>query len=555
MGKRARKNLSENSNRFLLLLGLLVSLFFWVPHIDSFNVSKQSLLVVGTASALVFALYNRGFRKFKNNDPILWISIFFVGYLLVSLFLAPNWQLALWGSLGRSNGVLTYLSLLGVFFSLAYSRTLLSVKNLLVTLTLLGALQSLYNLMQLVGIDPIDWNNPYGLVIGTLGNADFTIALTGICWIATCWLFITAGRGYKKLFLASLLGIELFIVFNSQVRQGLVLIVFGLACITLIISRRRSRKFVGALILIFSGAGFTTLLGALQIGPLKGIIYKESITFRGDYWRAAISMFQDQPISGVGFAHYGQAFTLHRDSLQANRRGPAIVSDQAHSIPLEFLATGGLILLLVYTIFILAILNEARRAIKSKGLAASGDILIILSLLLAYLLQSLISIDQIGLAIWGWILMGYLVAVSRQDGVERVSSYQKKKNVIPAIIAAVMSLGLISFPWQADSKLKAALSIQGNEANKRIERLKILQDISSPILPSHYLAEASAILLSNGQLEGIEFAKRALEINPSDVRALKYLVIAGKETQNQQLIDQYGPILKKLDPFTVLLEK
>ena len=81
-----------------------------------------------------------------------------------------------------------------------------------------------------------------------------------------------------------------------------------------------------------------------------------------------------------------------------------------------------------------------------------------------------------------------------------------------------------------------------------------MQKLNSPLLSSHYYAEASRILLSNGQIEGVEFAERALEINPRDIVALKYLVILGWQIQDKGLINKYGSRLKELDPYTDLLD-
>jgi citrate lyase subunit beta/citryl-CoA lyase len=42
--------------------------------------------------------------------------------------------------------------------------------------------------------------------------------------------------------------------------------------------------------LIFSGIVFISILGMLQIGPLKDVLYKGSVSIRGYYWRAGLEM-------------------------------------------------------------------------------------------------------------------------------------------------------------------------------------------------------------------------------------------------------------------------
>jgi tetratricopeptide (TPR) repeat protein len=102
--------------------------------------------------------------------------------------------------------------------------------------------------------------------------------------------------------------------------------------------------------------------------------------------------------------------------------------------------------------------------------------------------------------------------------------------------------------------LKEASVISGSTPEEKALRLSILNRIESNFIDSHYYSESSRILLANGQVEGIEFAKRALEINPDDLDALKYLVIAGKQTANGYLLSEYGKRLVALDPFTDLLD-
>ena len=69
-------------------------------------------------------------------------------------------------------------------------------------------------------------------------------------------------------------------------------------------------------------------------------------------------MFSDNPTFGVGLGNYGDYFNRYRDAAQVGRRGPAVGSDVAHSMPLDFLAMGGITLgiaylaLVVYSVFL-----------------------------------------------------------------------------------------------------------------------------------------------------------------------------------------------------------
>ena len=51
-----------------------------------------------------------------------------------------------------------------------------------------------------------------------------------------------------------------------------------------------------------------SVLGMLQKGPLQNLLYKDSVSVRGFYWRAAIEMLKSEPLFGVGSDRYGSFF-------------------------------------------------------------------------------------------------------------------------------------------------------------------------------------------------------------------------------------------------------
>jgi tetratricopeptide (TPR) repeat protein len=301
-------------------------------------------------------------------------------------------------------------------------------------------------------------------------------------------------------------------------------------------------------------AGFLALLGTLQIGPLTKFLFKESITYRGDYWRAAWRMFTDNPTFGVGLGNYGDYFNRYRDAAQVARRGPAVGSDVAHSMPLDFLAMGGITLgiaylaLVVYSVFLVISKIRSLEGInKQQGY-------IVFSLLGAYLLQSLISIDQIGLAVWGWIFIGVALSFARERKlIAPVDPHLAKVFIPTAVLVTAISFVSVSVPmWRADSALKQLASVPAEQQgiDTRAIRIQIASNIES-ITPrdSQFKTQIALYLLSNGQAEGIEYAKKALEQNPSDSSALRYLIIAYGQLNDPVNQQKYKAEALKIDPF------
>ena len=145
-------------------------------------------------------------------------------------------------------------------------------------------------------------------------------------------------------------------------------------------------------------------MGMLNQGPLKSFFYKASVTYRGDYWRAGVRMFKDHPWFGVGLDRYGAYFRHYRDATQALRRGPDIVSNAAHDVPIQLAATGGIFVLIAF----LAITGFiAWRGVVALRNTAGVTQIVVASFFgawVTYEAQSLISIDNVGIAIWGWLI-------------------------------------------------------------------------------------------------------------------------------------------------------
>ncbi len=544
---------SGNGIRSPLILGIVVSLTFWVPHLDSFNISKFVVLGIGVLILSTLALPS--LRLKSQTKAGSYLLVVFVILLLVNLLTSPNTYKSLIGALGRNNGVLTYFFFAVLAFLISIRFKLADLPKLLWALAGLGVFQTFYNILQLADADPITWNNPYGFILGTLGNSDFAAALLAICAIATFWLARMHAANKKIAFgLVALVAIQFAVMLESNVRQSLVLFFFGIAVLVYseLASKSKPISFVwGGLV---SVAGFLALLGTLQVGPLTKFLFKESITYRGDYWRAAWRMFLDNPTFGVGLGNYGDYFNRYRDAAQVARRGPAVGSDVAHSMPLDFLAMGGITLgsaylaLIVYSLYLVVAKIRSLEGInKQQGY-------IVFSLLGAYLLQSFISIDQIGLAVWGWIFIGVSLSFARDHKLFAHLDPHLSKLLVPvAVLVTALSFVLVSIPtWRADSALKQLASVPAERqgVDTRAIRLQIASNIES-ITPrdSQFKTQIALYLLSNGQAEGIDYAKKALEQNPSDSSALRYLIIAYGQLNDPSNQEKYKAEALKIDPF------
>ena len=245
------------------------------------------------------------------------------------------------------------------------------------------------------------------------------------------------------------------------------------------------------------------------------MIYKSSLQVRSFYWEAALNMMQDQPLFGVGMDGFGDWYRRSRTQEIADFNA-GITADTAHSIPLDIGSGGGFPLLLIYLALIgLALIS----IIKILKRTTSFDLVFtsVAAAWFAYQAQSLISINQIGIGVWGWSLTGLLIGYELQtrepDGSVQVKAKSKasKKEQISAL-AVVTSfifggLGLTAAipPYSAAGKFYKALQsgdaeviqpaayLQPNDRSRYLYVAQILKENNLDALAIKVLSDASRI--------------------------------------------------------------
>jgi tetratricopeptide (TPR) repeat protein len=176
------------------------------------------------------------------------------------------------------------------------------------------------------------------------------------------------------------------------------------------------RGLFGLAVVVAVGGAVTVLAVLSGIGPAQRIAGASSLTAREWYWSSALSMWRQHPVVGVGLDRFGAHYRSVRPSAAADVSN---YSDAAHSVPLHLLATGGLLLGLAY----LAVVALVAWALVTGLRRLAGEERLLLAALggawTAYQAQSLVSIDEPGLAVTHWVLASAVVAVSTPRLYER----------------------------------------------------------------------------------------------------------------------------------------
>lgn len=107
------------------------------------------------------------------------------------------------------------------------------------------------------------------------------------------------------------------------------------------------------------------ILGMLNKGPLSYYLYKISIQSRGEMWQTTVNLIKDNPWTGVGIDSLGDYSLRYRDAKIAN--GIAEYIDNAHNFFLQFAATGGIPLSILYVGILAITFISIVRVQKSIG--------------------------------------------------------------------------------------------------------------------------------------------------------------------------------------------
>ena len=411
-----KKNIQKSADfsaQWVLALGAaLVTLYFNSKIQDPFNSPKLWLLVLLAAWSAGHLLI--GLKIFYKNFKFeyLVILIFLFSGLVSLVFTNPIYT-GFFGETQRRNGYLSYFCLVIIFIVSILKFRFEFISRFALVIIIVGLVLSVYGLMQISGIDFVKWNNPYNAVISTVGNPNFAAAIMAI--MAT----LNFGFALNPEFLAIQRIIHMLVfvlssaaIYKSDARQGLVSLAIGVGTISIVFIHSKIRYLGWAAGISAFVLGVFAVLGMLQKGPLTSLLYKDSVSVRGYYWRAGIRMLRENFFFGVGQDRYGAYFKTFRESNYSLNYGFDITSSNAHSVPIQLFATGGIFFGLSYLILIALVFKAGIQGIRTSSGHRRILITTILSGWLAYQAQSLISIDNLGISIWGWLLSGLVIALA-----------------------------------------------------------------------------------------------------------------------------------------------
>jgi hypothetical protein len=296
-------------------------------------------------------------------------------------------------------------------------------------------------------------------------------------------------------------------------------------------------------------------LGSLNSGPLASVLYKASVTYRGDYWRAGWKMSLENPLFGVGLDSYGDWYRRARTVEATLRRGPDVTSNAAHNVLLDFSSNGGFPLLIIYLFMMVLVVIAAIKVVKRT---AGFDPVFagLFAVWIAYQAQSIISLNQLGLAVWGWIISGLIIGyeintredevVQKQAPKGKSASAMANQKVMPATAVGIF-LGLlvgialgaptlntaskyksgletgdanivqnIASIWPQDASRSAQIALILNENNLPDQALAVVQDAKTQFPDSYDVWKVLASLSNASEADVAEAKVQMKRLDPNN---------------------------------------
>jgi O-antigen ligase len=382
--------------------------------VDPFNAPKQSVLILlsFTLFALTLAQLNyQTLTKFKI--PMVLMLLFICLSIFSWIFSDNNTYQNLYGIFLRNNGFITYLSLCFIFISILVNFSLELFRNFSFLIMSIGNIVAIFGYLQYFEIMPQSLRTSNQTIVGVFGNTNFQSAFLGFSCIAS-FAYILHWNIKQKSFLFSVLtfissSIEIFIINLSYSSQGIFIALLGISFSIFVKIRSSLPVFFTYLYTIPSLLLFIIgIFGTFNRGPLARIIYDNSLTDRGYCMRTGINMIKSEPIFGVGFDGYGDRYRLFRSSDAVVKKGTDYLCDTSHSVILDIGVFGGFPLFLIYLAIVLLAVNSIYKVLKRSRVYDSAYAAIV-GTWVGYQIQSVISINQIGIGVWGWTLTSLII--------------------------------------------------------------------------------------------------------------------------------------------------
>lgn len=544
-------------NKFTLYLFLIIPLVISPFSLDAFMVPKVTIFVIYGCIALFYLALNFKQIYFKTDLKLkLLFLLFFVVIMYSFISSKTPWEQQFYGREGRNNGVLVFVSLL-LLMILSAQINIFNFKKKINNYIAVSSLVVLgYSSLQLLGLDPITWDTVNLKMFSTLGNPNFLSAflassLVPVLIYTNSHKVFSSLRKSLQIFLLLLTSLVYgFVVFTSKSYQGSIIIILSLLLLVILLSYKLRRNiftivgsFVFFLVIVIGS------LGTLNLGPLGAILYKSSVVSRGDFYRSAVKMGNDNWLHGVGIDGFGDFYLAYRDPVAASRSNAEYV-DTAHNYFLDFFTNMGIGGLVLYILLILLTFIGFIKLLRKSTFDI--QIVAIFIFWIGVQIQSLISPTFLVFLIYNFAFAGFVMNnLKNKESINDIKPFLKSNsNKVSVVLGLVLALSIL-LPFiekdrslliaQRGDNLESVLTAARSFPKSIATYNRIMQALANAGPPTPIILEVAreAVLFNPRTLPG-QFTIMTSEYSSDEEKQSAYRVLLDLDPNNP-IVERYKP--------------
>lgn len=536
-----QKNNSKNHFLWIVSLVSLISLVitpWW--NVDSLVIPKMMILFVLVSFNLPYLVSN---LKVIYKSKVLLVAtitiiLITIQYFLVVIISKAPLEQQIFGKTGRGLGLITELSLLALIIIVALVSNYKMANIVIYGLIFSSTFSSIYAIFQYFNLDLFAWSTRTNGIIGTLGNPNFQSVIAALGILPTLISLIVSKNNIKFLYLI-FIGIQIFTVFICESVQGFILVLISVFVSLVFYLKYNYRK----LFLSVLSVGFIFILlfafALINIGPFANTFFDRSVQSRFEFWTTAINTTKSNPYFGVGVDSFGDVSSFYK--TQSSARGVNEFTDSAHNYFLQYSATGGILLALLYfTLLFMVLISFFRfQRIENKFEIKSVSIFTVWVGLQA---QSLINPGSIPLMTWNSLISGFLIGLTITEESKSSANKGSSRALIKLFSYFLMIVSsILIYPlFKSD---KASLdSLKKGDAN-----LAIVAAQMYPESTLRYSRIGIELLKSNLPNQALQIGRKAVAFNPNALSAWALILANPTATLEERKLAKEK--ILELDPY------
>ncbi|HVF52678.1 MAG TPA: O-antigen ligase family protein [Actinomycetota bacterium] len=425
---------------------------FCLPGVisDPFSTAKLALLVTLVLSVAGLRIAESLMGRPREGLRVMIVPVAAAVVPVTVAWLATPYKA--WGAYGeyqRYEGVIPAI-LLGIFVMLLADAFGRQIRPVVATLLASAGFVAAYAILQATGLDPLSWPRQRDFAFSTIGNSNSVGAFLAIA-AALCPGAIADADERRTRSIAWGATVVIWGGLVAAHSEGAIAAAAGgtLLSAGLLAGRKwggvRSAALVGVLVVAIA-LPVAVLVSHFDLAPADAI--GDQGVVRRDFWQASAGLAASHLVTGAGPDAFALEGVRHRPLANALRYGYGFPS-APHSVPLSslantgFLGVAGFVLLACWAARATLRVARRRAAAEPLALASAGAVC-------AYLIQSLVNIDDISVRVALWTVVACLAGFASKhspSGSAETESAPVKESLGTVVAMYLVVLGAACGAW------------------------------------------------------------------------------------------------------------